>query len=116
MTLDAFIFDLDGTLVDTELLWVEAMGAYLSDQGCKCAKETLLHIVFGRSWTDIYRDLVARFPALSDFSAPAMAEALRAYYLRLREQGDGVVILLAFVVLILVALLGKLDVWERIRV
>ena len=92
MTLDAFIFDLDGTLVDTELLWVEAMGAYLSDQGCKCAKETLLHIVFGRSWTDIYRDLVARFPALSDFSAPAMAEALRAYYLRLREQGDGVVI------------------------
>ena len=92
MTVDAFIFDLDGTLVDTELLWVDAMSAYLSDRRCNCPKEALLHIVFGRSWNDIYHDITARFPPLSTTSSHAMAEGLRAYYLRLREQGDSILI------------------------
>lgn len=92
MTIDAFIFDLDGTLVDTELLWADAMRTYLSDNQCEIARETVLHIVFGRSWTDIYRDLISRFPSLAPIPSPAMAIALRAYYLRLREQGDGIII------------------------
>jgi sugar-phosphatase len=92
MTIDAFIFDLDGTLVDTELLWAEAMSAYLAERRCECPKDAVLHMVFGRSWTDIYRDITARFPAFSATSSHAMAEDLRAYYLRLREQGDGVII------------------------
>ena len=92
MTIDAFIFDLDGTLVDTELLWADAMRAYLADRSCECTREALLRIVFGRSWTDIYGDITSRFPSLSNTPSPAMAEALRAYYLRLREQGDGVII------------------------
>ena len=92
MTIDAFIFDLDGTLVDTELLWAEAMRAFLCDRRCECAKEALLRIVFGRSWSDIYRDLVERFPSLASTPSHAMAEGLRAYYLRLREAGGDVVI------------------------
>jgi len=92
MTIGAFIFDLDGTLVDTELLWAGAMSAYLAEHRCECPKETVLHMVFGRSWIDIYRDITSRFPAMSNTSSPAMAEALRAHYLRLREQGDGVII------------------------
>ena len=92
MTIDAFIFDLDGTLVDTELLWAEAMSAYLADRHCDCPKEAVLHMVFGRSWSDIYRDLTSRFPPLSTLASHRMAEDLRAYYLRLREQGDGVII------------------------
>jgi HAD superfamily hydrolase (TIGR01509 family) len=92
MTLDAFIFDLDGTLVDTELLWAEAMRAFLADRHCDCPKDALLRIVFGRSWTDIYRDLTERFPVLSTTSSHVMAEGLRTYYLRLREQGDSVII------------------------
>lgn len=92
MTVDAFIFDLDGTLVDTELLWAEAMRAFLADSRCECTKEAVLHLVFGRSWTDIYRDVTARFPALEPLSAQTMAERLRSYYLRLRSASDGVVI------------------------
>ena len=92
MMIDAFIFDLDGTLVDTELLWAEAMSAYLAEHRCECPKEAVLHIVFGRSWIDIYRDITSRFPVMSNTPSSAMAEALRAYYLRLREQGDGVII------------------------
>ena len=92
MTLDAFIFDLDGTLVDTEALWAEAMRAFLADRGCRCSKEAILGIVFGRSWTDIYRDITGRFPALATTSSREMAEDLRAYYLQLREVADGVII------------------------
>lgn len=92
MQIDAFIFDLDGTLVDTELLWADAMSAYLADRHCHCPKDTVLHIVFGHSWIDIYRDITARFPTLSNVSSHIMADGLRDYYLRLREQGDGIII------------------------
>ena len=92
MTLDAFIFDLDGTLVDTELLWADAMCAYLADRQCHCPKETMLHIVFGHSWTDIYRTITDRFPSLSGVSSRIMASGLREYYLRLRNQGDNIII------------------------
>jgi sugar-phosphatase len=92
MTLEAFIFDLDGTLVDTELLWADAMCAYLADRQCHCPKHTMLEIVFGRSWADIHQTIAARFPALSDTPAPAMAVQLRAYYARLRAQSGNIVI------------------------
>jgi len=92
MTLGAFIFDLDGTLIDTELLWADAMCAYLADRECRCSKEAILPIVFGRSWIDIYRDITERFPTLANLPAPVMAEGLRDYYLRLRNQGDNIII------------------------
>ena len=92
MKLDAFIFDLDGTLVDTELLWADAMRLYLANNQCDCTKEMMLRIVFGRSWTDIYRDVTTRFPKLAAISNRAMAEGLRDQYLKLRSQSENVII------------------------
>lgn len=92
MTLNAFIFDLDGTLVDTELVWADATRAYLADRQCLLPKAELLDIVFGRSWTDIYRMVTERFPALAGTSVQDMAAQLRAYYLRLRDQSENIVI------------------------
>ena len=92
MRIDAYIFDLDGTLVDTELLWADAMGAYLADRHCHIPKETMLHIVFGRSWIDIYRDVTDRFPALANTPSHVMADGLRDYYQRLRGESESVVI------------------------
>jgi sugar-phosphatase len=92
MSFQAVIFDLDGTLVDTELLWADALRAYLADHGCACDKTQILDIVFGRSWTDIYRSVVALQPVLASVTAADMAVALRAYYIRLRDQSDDIVI------------------------
>ena len=92
MMIDAFIFDLDGTLVDTELIWADAMCAYLADRQCHCPKDAMLHIVFGRSWNDIYRAITERFPKLSVTPPDVMARALRDYYLKLRSQGDNIII------------------------
>lgn len=92
MMIEAFIFDLDGTLVDTELIWADAMCAYLADRQCHCPKDAMLQIVFGRSWNDIYRAITERFPTLSATPPDVMARALRDYYLKLRSQGDNIII------------------------
>jgi HAD superfamily hydrolase (TIGR01509 family) len=92
MSIKAIIFDLDGTLVDTELLWANAISAYLADRQCRCAPRTILHIVFGRSWTDIYLALVNRFPELSEIPMNTMSDQLRGYYLYLRQNSKNVII------------------------
>ena len=68
------------------------MSAYLAEHRCDCSKETVLHLVFGRSWTDIYRDITVRFPTLAATPSHVMAEGLRAYYLRLRQQSSNIII------------------------
>jgi len=92
MKIKAAIFDLDGTLVDTEMLWTDAIASYLGDRQYHCPRETLLHVVFGRSWTDIYFEIIKRFPPLADTPPHQMAESLRGYYLRLRQRSENVVI------------------------
>ncbi len=80
----AAIFDLDGTLMDSEVLWVEATELYLNDRGHAMGHEEALAIVYGRSWLDVYADLISRFPEL-DESIEEMEESLRVYMLNLRE-------------------------------
>lgn len=88
----AVIFDLDGTIVDTEMLWVDAMVNYLKDQGCDCSHAGILEIVYGRSWSDIYCDLAANFPVVATKSAKEMALILSVYHQQLRDSKDEIVI------------------------
>ncbi len=92
MNINAFIFDLDGTLVDTELLWANAMQSMLHDLQCHLPQDDLLKIVFGRAWSDIYFDLVRLFPKLGKVSVFEMGDNLRGYYLRMREDGKNTII------------------------
>lgn len=88
----AFIFDLDGTLVDTELLWVDAMLGYLADRQAVAQRVELMRIVFGRSWVDIHRDITARFPPVAHVPRQQMGDELRDYYVRLRNDPMSIVI------------------------
>ena len=84
----AVFFDLDGTLVDTELLWARALTGLLADHGQPADEPMIVRIVYGHAWSAIYREIVTRFPALAGIGLAAMAEELRPYYLRLREAGS----------------------------
>jgi beta-phosphoglucomutase-like phosphatase (HAD superfamily) len=58
---EAFLFDLDGTLVDTEILYVKATYQFLEEIGCPMPYEEVMELVYGRSWEEIRRTLVNRF-------------------------------------------------------
>ena len=57
----AAIFDLDGTLLDTEILWVEVTHQYLQECGCDPSYDDVLQIVYGRSWRQVYADIVKKY-------------------------------------------------------
>ncbi len=79
----AFLFDLDGTLVDTELVWTQAIVAWLADRGQTVTAEVLGPLIFGHSWLDIHAALHAEFPALGSTTPVEDAQSLRPYYNRL---------------------------------
>ncbi len=78
----AFLFDLDGTLLDTETYWVKAMVEWLADRGATITEEALLPAVVGHSWLDIQEMLHAEFPQLPKATAIEDAQTLRPYYTR----------------------------------
>lgn len=63
MSLAAVLFDLDGTLVDSERESAEAMARALRDHGLEIDQSDRDYIV-GRSWVAIYDQLRGRYPAL----------------------------------------------------
>ena len=79
----AFLFDLDGTLLDTESFWVKAIVAWLADRGAAMTEEALAPTVIGHSWIDIQDILHKTFPQLPPATAVEDAQTLRPYYARL---------------------------------
>ncbi len=92
MKIDAYIFDLDGTLVDTENLWADAMCDYLRERNCECERSEILKMVFGRSWTDIHGILIRLYPTLAHLSALELGDEMREYYLRVRQNPQSIII------------------------
>ena len=87
MTFQAIFFDLDGTLLDTERLWVQAVQAFLNERGLACTPDEATALVYGRAWHDIYHDLAARHPDLA-LGAAKVNEMLRPRFLKLRHERD----------------------------
>ena len=88
----AFLFDLDGTLLDTEALWTEAIVEWLADRGAKTTADEVAPLVFGHSWLDIQATLHERFPALPKTGPEEDAKTLRPYYDRRAVNPEGQII------------------------
>ncbi len=78
----AFLFDLDGTLVDTEAVWARAMVDLVVSRGGRATVQKLLPIVVGRNWIDIHAALHELYPELGDTTIMQDAIELRRFYNR----------------------------------
>ncbi len=90
MRFEAAIFDLDGTLMDSEVIWVEATERYLNDRGHVISHDEAMSIVYGRSWRDVYESIVGRFQEL-DETIEEMEESLRVYMLEMRDSREVII-------------------------
>jgi len=83
----AYIFDLDGTLIETEGLWTAAIHKWLLSRGKEMDYATLNRWVLGRSWFAICDDIFERFPDLR--AAPIeLLDVTRAFYFKERATAD----------------------------
>jgi len=74
MAIRAILFDLDGTLVDSERESAEAMARALeAGQGITIGQDDRDHVI-GRSWVDIHRSLQSRYPSLAWTLSELIAE------------------------------------------
>lgn len=76
----AFLFDLDGTLVDTEKVWAMAIVDMVVEAGGRTTLDDILGMVIGRNWLDIHAALQERFPMLGGRSPMEDAVVLRSHY------------------------------------
>lgn len=82
MKVAAYLFDLDGTLVDTEALWSYAIVEMVNSRGGSTTAEEILPSVIGRCWIDIDRELHRRFPEIGESSLEEDAAQLQANFKR----------------------------------
>lgn len=83
----ACFFDMDGTLVDTEILWVEAMELLAKDRGYTLSRDLSLHMVYGISWPSVYERFREHFPEL-EWTMEEMGAIIGPYFYRLRDSRD----------------------------
>ena len=88
----AFFFDLDGTLIDSEMLWARAIVGWLADYGEAASLNDIATLVFGHSWLDIHTALLDRFPSLPQRSPARNALELRVHYDRISTDPSSIII------------------------
>lgn len=71
------LFDMDGTLFDTERLWAEALVLVFETLGVRQKTETIMSLIYGMAWPDAFRTLKQAFPeALEGSSASRLGHQL----------------------------------------
>ncbi len=78
----AFLFDFDGTLMDTEAVWARAIVDMIVSHGGRATFRKILPCVMGRNWLDIDRWLHQNFPCLGESTPMHDAIELRKHYNR----------------------------------
>lgn len=71
------LFDVDGTLFDTERLWAEALSLVFESLGNRQPTHRLMHLTYGLAWPDAFAALSRAFPeTLRDYSAQRLGHRL----------------------------------------
>lgn len=60
----AVLFDMDGTLIDTEILYAKALKEVLEQKETHILLEDVVEIVYGRSWQGVYETVEELYPNL----------------------------------------------------
>ena len=87
MKFSAYIFDLDGTLIDSEVLWVESTQLLLAERGIQVSLEEAVKVTYGVPWPTVQVILAERYPTLN-LSLKAMLAAANLHFDRLCAQRD----------------------------
>ncbi len=77
MGIQAILFDLDGTLVDSERESAEAMARAIKENAGISIEQEDRDFIVGRSWVQIHKNLCERFPSL-EMSRDALIAATAA--------------------------------------
>ncbi|MFH1965579.1 MAG: HAD family hydrolase, partial [Acidobacteriota bacterium] len=62
--ISAVLFDLDGTLIDTEPMLVDAVRALVINRGGTLSHDNARELVLGKSARDIYQEIHQAFPGI----------------------------------------------------
>lgn len=62
MEFKAALFDMDGTLVDSERVYATSLRLALAEIDVEISDRTSLELIYGRAWSDAYADLIQHFP------------------------------------------------------
>lgn len=85
--IEAVVFDLDGTLLDSEILWVDAYIELLRRHGIQTGRDEAIEVVYGRAFADVHAETLRRFIHLN-WTAERMIEQFRAIYRELAKHRD----------------------------
>jgi beta-phosphoglucomutase-like phosphatase (HAD superfamily) len=85
--IQAYFFDMDGTLIDTEVLWVDATRLVLREFGFSIPYDEALEIVYGIPWKGVHAELTRRFSRFT-LSAADMSQAVRPHFDRMTSDRD----------------------------
>ena len=85
--ISAYLFDLDGTLIETESLWTTAVHQWIREQGKEIDYATVNAWVLGRSWPSICETIFDRWPDLTT-DPRDLAIITRRLYFKVRASAD----------------------------
>lgn len=85
--IEAYLFDLDGTLMDSEVLYVESVRLALADQGCYLTEAESVELVYGKGWKDIFLEASSLFPA-AYADIDSMGVVVRTHFCELKAERD----------------------------